>query len=304
MTYAANAQSPQISLDDGKPNRVVDTCCRGCVFAQGVTSIYKDQSRFLQSHYGCEMGVLEKMQANGETITDCEDEIKNEFHVIEGRVCPFYRVEAWVGMAGLDSELDMEMMKRKVREEASLQYDAIVYFTSGMDPNDVIVTMNALSNCNIQPKRVYIVNTSDVKPSQFVRLFNASAPLPWRMETTVEDCDPMRALDIISKKCESMFMVYFTAGYQPHPEFFDGIDSALYDELDKFIAIEPLDYRPGTAQKIESLINGLVVMRVFYKQVGGCARSFIVEKTRRICEEQECPTLLRRGSELISQPSQ
>ena len=97
-----------------------------------------------------------------------------------------------------------------------------------------------------------------------------------------------RAMDIIAKKSESMFMMFFKAGFEPPTNFLSPIDSYLYDDLKRFLLLEPIDE-----------INGMVVMRNFYNQANGNVGRSLVEKTKKFCEDQECQYLTMPVTSLV-----
>jgi hypothetical protein len=283
---------------DGAPElkRSVDTACLGCRFATGRLRERKSdkQLQFLQDEQGCLLDAVNKMLAQGVDVQDCEDDKGNEFHVLTGRVCPFYRTKAW----RKDLLEDDEAAVKQVRKEATLRPDVVVYFDDDMKPDDILTTATALKQGRICPQKLYIINNSSLRPSQLMTTLR-KCPIPWRMETVVERgrTSMPRALDIITKKCSGMFVTYFMAGHAPNYLFFSQIDSALYDDLDKFVVLHPEDLwedmgRSGAKRGNDNL-NGLTVLSIFHKQVGGNARYHIVDKATNISKEQKCPNLVR-----------
>lgn len=290
MTFAASVKNNRVALDNNDVQRVVDTCCLGCVFAQGKFKTEGKQLQFSQSRLGCDADILRKFQKQGAELQDAVDKDGNEFYVVRARACPFYRTPNWKGW----NEQDTESALVKVRQEVTLKPDVVVYVNNDSTPSQVWDTINALNAGNIRPARVYIANNSDMRPSEVMK-FMQNSPLPWRAETMIEGkCEIGRALDIITKKCTNMFVTYFRAGYEPPTYFFDPIDQALFDNLDKFVLLEPL---PGD-------INCLTVLRIFYRQADGNARSWIWEKAKKISEDQKCQYLVRPVTEIVTQLSQ
>lgn len=274
---------PQKKLFHFYTQRSVDTACLGCRFARGHLNERKSdkQLQFIQDEYGCHMDVINKMLAKDVEVQDCEDANGNEFHVLMGRVCPFYRTKAW----RKDLLDDHCAAVVQVRKEVTLKPDVVVYFDDNMKPADILTTARALKRGKICPKKLFVINNSNLKPSQLMSTLH-QCPIPWRMETVIEgEGTPMlRALDIMTKKCNGIFVTYFVAGHTPDPKFFTNIDSALYDDFDKFVVLHNED---------QDDINGLTVLNIFYKQVGGNARKSIVDKALKISEDQECQSLVR-----------
>lgn len=291
MTFAAGIQNNQVAIENNNDvQRVVDTCCLGCVFAQGkFTTQDNDKLKFCQDKYGCSMGVLSQLKTQGAEFQDCVDREDNEFYVIRGRVCPFHRTPNWKGWG--QAEQDVEKARAIARKEVTIRPDVVIYFDASMCEEDISTTIDALNDGDIKPQRVYLINNGDLLPSQVMKIMS-KCPLPWRTETLSnrpQMCS--RALDIITKKCTGIFVTYFNAGYAPPKDFFVPIDVALHDDLDKFILLEPLS----------DGINGLTVLRQFYKQAGGNIDSPITDKAKRISKEQQCQYLVRPVTDIVTQ---
>jgi len=277
-----------VSLDNNELQKVTETCCLGCVFAEGEFrgDSEKGTLHFIQEHLGCSMSVLNEYRTQGEELQESIDKDNNEFYVVRGRVCPFYRPKYWE----LNPKDINDDIGTRVRKEVTLQPDIVIYFDDTMQSTDLLDTIEALKQSEIPPARLYIANNSNMRPSQ-IMLLMAECPFQWRAETMLEGkCSIFRSIDIATKKCTNIFVTYFEAGYKPQPDFFTKIDIALYDELDKFVCLEPL---PDS-------INGLTVLRIFTKQADGNARSPIWEKAKKISEEQKCQYLVRPVTEILN----
>ena len=273
-----------VADENNELQRVVDTACLGCVFAKGELRGSEGTMKFYQDDHGCKIGALEKFAKHGAEIQDAIDGNCNEFHVIKGRVCPYYRMERWL------KDMTEEEAITQILTEVKLRCDAVIYFDDSMEPQDIVKTVHAISSCDHRPKKIYVANNSSLRPS---RIFYALAQcnMPWYSETVLEeDCTMMRALDLTQPKCTEMFITYFKAGFVPPQDFFSSLNAALYDRLDKFILLKPIDD-----------LNGLVVHRVFQKQAAGNARSSIVEKVEKISKEQKCQHLVRPVTEIVPQ---
>jgi len=283
MTFSASVNDTLVSLENDNVQRVVDTCCLGCVFAKG--SFKQDKNlKFVQACGGCELDILNKMQTRGEELQESIDNDGNEFYVIRGRICPYHRPPTWSGW----QDTNMDQAKACARKEVTMQPDVVIYFDDTMEQQAVLDTAEALHKGKIRPRKLYLVNNSDMKPSQVMKLMS-KCPLPWRVETVVNGpVSRDRAMDMATAKCTSIFITYFMAGYKPPENFFVPMDVALHDNLDRFILLSP---------ESES-INGLTVLRQFHKQAGGSARKSIVEKAKKISKDQQCQYLVRPVTEI------
>jgi len=295
---SVGVSNARIGVDGNDVQRVVDTACLGCVFAKGEYEGDEDGLTFIQDYYGCKLDVIRRLAQQGEEVHDAEDGKGNEFHVIRARVCPFYRTPQWK-----PSETDGENFKR-VRKEVTLRPDVVVYLGPDHTLNDVLATANALKSGTIEPRRLYIINNNEeIRPSHIMKAMR-QCPLSWRAETVLEGpCSVQRAMDIITKKCDQRFVLYFEAGFKPSNHFIECMDKALHDELDKFLVLTPYDYEYVEDRDPEAPlnINGLAVLRVFHKQAGGNARAFIADKSTRLCEEQKCQYLTRPVTQIVTQ---
>jgi hypothetical protein len=267
------------------------TCCLGCIFAEGDMSMVDKKPRFQQDYLGCCLDILPKYRRQGEEIQDAIDKDQNEFHVVRGRVCPFHRTPNWPGW----QSQDLDKAQKQARKEVQLKPDVVIYYDGKGDPRSILDTAHAINDfTGIKPQRLCIANNGEVRPSELMKVLE-SCPIPWHIETMVDpQCSLPRALDLATQKCTNMFITYFRAGFQPPLNFFDSIDQAIYDDLDKFICLTASDED----------INGLTVLRIFHKQAGGNARSFIWEKAIKISKEQKCQYLVRPVTEIVTQLSQ
>jgi len=230
------------------------------------------------------------MQTLGQELIDSIDNNGNEFQIIRGRVCPFHRPFKWCGW----QKQDMDIAMAQVRTEVILKPDVVIYLDDHVEATSVLDTLSALNRGDIHPTKVYLANNSILRPSQIMQLMR-NCPFPWRAETLIgQPLEYGRALDMITAKCTGIFVTYFYAGYKPPLNFFKPIDIALYDQLDKFVVLEPL---PNS-------MNGMTVLRQFYKQAGGNARYSIVDKAKKISKEQKCQHLVRPVTHIVTQLSQ
>ena len=278
--------SAKIALQNNQMERVVDTACLGCIFAAGDYAQDEDeQLTFTQAQLGCSLAVLSRMRKKGEEIQDAEDGHGNTFHVIHGRICPFWRNPDWA------PNVTPADKRKQVRQEVTLHPDVVIYLDDDQTTDDVLATAHQLNISTVKPRRLYIINNSETRrPSDIMKAMK-ECPLPWRAETIMEDkCSVVRSLDVITKKCTQRFVMYFEAGFLPNCHFIEDIDKALHDDLDKFLVLYPED----------DTINGLTVLRVFHKQVEGNARKTIVTKAIDLCEEQQCQYLARPVTQIAT----
>jgi len=294
MTFAAGIDNNRVALENDNVQRVVDTCCLGCVFAHGKYETDNDTGklRFFQSRNGCRMNVLGKLKKQGQELQDSIDQDGNEFYVIGGRACPFHRTPNWKGWGKAKQDIPTAMAI--ARTEVQLKPDIVIYIDDSTEEDDIRRTIHSLNQGQIRPAKLYLINNSTkTRPSQIMKLME-DCPFPWRAETvTGTQANQDRALDIITAKCTGIFVTYFYAGYEPPLDFFVPMDIALHDNLDRFVVLEPL---PDS-------INCMTILRNFYKQAGGNARTAIVEKAKKISKEQKCQYLVRPVTEIVTQLS-
>lgn len=269
------------------PERMVDTACLGCVFAEGELNKVKvngdDALQFKQS--GCRLNLLQTFRDRGCNVEEAYDASTSEFYVIHDRVCPFFRNTVW-----LQNE-DMVKAEARVRSETVLGLDAVIYIGEGMNPEDLVETINSLKNGVIQPKRFYVANNNCCTPGQLMKIMR-SVSAPWRVENITEEASVGRALDLVIKKCQSMFVMCLISGTTVNPDLLSQISSALYDDLDKFLILKPE----------KDTIDGLTILRTIHGRVGGNFTKPIYEKTENIAKEQECQYLVRPLTEVVTQP--
>jgi hypothetical protein len=179
--------------------KIIQTLCLGCVFAD-----LKENSKNLFLQESCKLNNIEKFKKTNCEIIEAVDEKNNEFFVINDRICPFFRNDQWRNTHGLSN--DISELSKKVNEEVIVKIDAVVYFDDNNTTDDITNTLNSLKECKIKPKNVFIINNSNLRPSQIMSVVK-DFPIKWRIETIIqENANIYEAMDIVAKKCKSMFI--------------------------------------------------------------------------------------------------
>lgn len=245
----------------------IETACRFCIFKQDVEG----------QQVGCTSGALQKLQRMGHTMS-VDD---TGHYVLENTTCYYWRPETWEHAQGTE---DLATLKLLAREEIRLKADIIVFIQHYHTLDDVIKTTAAIEQMTLLPKRLFFINNRAIKPGQFIHWANHNVKLPWFMELVIEPDEIPSLMSLVAKKCKSLYFSFFEAGYVPPPNFLADIDSALYDEMERFIVLTPT---VG--------FNGLTYMRIIHQHFNNLE----IEKVIKVCEEQNSQHLVRPASSIV-----
>ena len=265
------------------------TACRDCVFAQydGNTQI------------GCKLGKLDLLKENGGVITEVYDDSKKEYYVISDRFCVFWRRPSWLNK----DEVKRFGAEETARKEVQARFAAIIYINDKSSLEDIEKTVISLINQNLQPRKLIVANNSPLKPSKLVSLgkdFSVNLLFPkqggesktyWKIEQIKEDkASFSRCVDIAIKGVsanEQNYYCSFVAGFQVPKDFIHKIDVALNDDMKRFLLL--------TAQGN----NGQVAQVHMHKSIQGNYTKPFLDKMKTVTEEQKCPQLIQKVTDIV-----
>lgn len=203
-----------------------NTPCKNCTFA-----IYDDVTQT-----GCSRGMLDKFKAVGANIIEAYDQDK-EFYVIENRICPFNRSEAWA-----DHLEANEAIERMLKFETQLGFHVMIFIEDDIEP--VKKTIDTLLAQDQKPLQVTIIRprTSMIKPREVADLFE-NCPFKWRVENLWKTIKKRQAIHMVQKVVKANYYVVAQAGYEFAHDFLSSINEAVIDNLLQFAMIEDGDTR-------------------------------------------------------------
>ena len=255
----------------------VETLCRHCVFCE-----YENNTQI-----GCDIHVLERYRANGAQINTVTDVEGCTYFTLPGRSCIYYRPKSWATKKQLLTLVDCAT---EVRQEVTLQCDAIVIITHDKGLDDALKTTIALQTAKLPPSRIIYMVSPHIRASQFFHWVRANCKLPWQFEIIVEkNVNWLRYIDIAIKKSQTIYSALFYAGFEPPHTFLYNLDNYLNEQLQRFLIL-----------KGDKNGNGYVVQRNIAKLVGGSIdNTNMFDKVTKLAEEQECQYLIKEIVELV-----
>ena len=257
----------------------IDTFCGTCVFAE-----YDDDKK----QVGCAANVLQRIQNQGkETTLEILDD--HQCHKLIGYVCPFWRPQEWAA-ARFDEDTTVDVMIQAARQEMTLRGDIIIYCGIDSSLEKLAKTIESIRQMSLKPTRIYLANDHMDRPSVFFKWANENvSDMPWRIESIITSYeDKLRAIDAVSDKCTGMFISVFAAGFEIPADFLSSIDTALYDNLSQFVYLSPADD-----------LNGLTFMRQLHLTLAGNKYGPILEQVKELCEQQNCPNMIKTVAEIV-----
>jgi hypothetical protein len=256
-------------------NNTINTSCIGCAFAEVENNLFDyDLIKFKQK--SCKLGIIDN-----ENIKAVEsiDKQGNEFFVIEGRLCPYYRNSFWLEKHTIERGSEESFLL--ARKEVEIKPTAIIIDNEG-NIDEIIKTVASLMSGEIKPSKLFVVNNGGVKTREISNMIKEFG-VEWRVETIFEEnasCN--RCMDIAAKKCKGSFLYFFLAGYTVPQDFFSSIDEKLHKKMERFVLKKPLG----------NDISGMVILREIYSLLRGNLSSSIVEKIEELAKEQSCQHLI------------
>lgn len=262
-------------------NIIPDTVCRDCCFAQ-----WKDSTQI-----GCERGILDQYRKIGSTVLDCYDETEKEFNVVQGRLCPFFRKQAWRDSIKGDIE-------ERLKLETQMGYLAIVF--ANKDLEKIMKTVDSLEAQKLKPVEVRIIQEKNnmIPPGQIVRA-TKNSKLFIRIESQTLLTDRERAIHIAFKlaKYKCQFYSVFNAGYEVPNDFYYTINDYVINGLGQFGVILPesSDWRFDSSNRLP-YPNGFVVaesVHMYWYFKGNCKKTVLeqVEEWEHQNKKKICYTI-------------
>lgn len=265
-------------MSDNEGSRI-DTSCGTCIFAT-----YDEQ----QTQNGCVANVLSRIKKTTE-LTEGKDK---RFLRIINFACPFWRPQGWLERFRTEDETsppDDATLVAAARKEVTLAADIVVYCDYNTTFDSLAKTITSIESMQLGPRRLYVANNGMVKPTEMFKWAVDNINMPWRVENVfTEETDKIRATDTVSDKCPNIFISLFKAGFEVPTDFLACIDKALYDNLDRFVYLSPIDD-----------INGLTVMRQLYNTLRGSKYGPIQEQVEELCQQQQCPLMMRPVTTIV-----
>jgi len=153
-----------------------------------------------------------------------------------------------------------------VRKEVQLRSESFVYIDKNDDISKICTTVNGLLGQVLRPTVITLTRhpESSLHISKLVRWFRNymdNKNIEWRVEAIpAQTGENIRndCLDAAIRRNKANFYSVWCAGFKPPKEYHKSIDNAFFDNLDRFVMLEPYND-----------INGLFVQNDVHKRAHG-----------------------------------
>tara|TARA_Y100001934_G_C12186169_1_gene694047 strand:+ start:63 stop:1013 length:951 start_codon:yes stop_codon:yes gene_type:complete len=295
-------------------NKALVTSCDGCVFASENDITNENLDDY------CSAGRLSKFNEVGAEIISIESRQKNKnFKLIKDNICNMLRGKPWDDIK-LQKGYTQEELVGVARKEVSIKCTYLIYFDNDeaiKNENDeslkrkiikdkllcIAKTIKSAEKGILKPENVVVINNSVIGPYDFINylrrfISELKINLKWSMEHISDDSiralddkeEAMhRCVDLASKSIKSIHCSIFVAGDDIPTNYLSDIDSAINDDLEKFLILKPEDGKK----------SGMFVQKLAYKQFGGNKQKEFISKIEEEAEFQKCPHLIQSLSKVV-----
>lgn len=298
-------------IEKAQKEKIIQTSCDGCVFGEPQSNDNENLSDY------CKLDRLDKLQKSGaEIISVGTSQQGSNYKIINNRVCNMLRGDTWKEVKEQKGIKESEL-KEEARKETQIRCHFLVYmrpgdFTKNLDEkgkrqnykkriNDVCVSVKSIEDGNISPKKITIVNNSEIGPYDFVNYFRIQSKemgvkSEWNMEYIKEEASKAstgeesynRCIDFAFRNVKTHYFCVFFEGEIVPKNYLSKIDSAINDDLERFLLLMPQDGH-----------GGFFSQTLAYKQFGGNKRQDFITKIKEESKEQECQNIIRPLSQII-----
>ena len=206
----------------------VHTACRNCVFATW------DE----KTQIGCMLNRIEAYERAGITVHEVYDDDDNEFFVIDGRFCLFYRTKDLQGDTPIDDYVN------QVLQETVLPGHVIIFFRQDDNFDDLKTAIDAVW----MPRVVTVVNQQYIayvkdpdkytKPSAILDYLNKKGFRNYYLRNiTDEDISDLDIIDLVfdtSKTLPYTFYVCFETSKGVDTTFLRDIQAFVLNQMQQF----------------------------------------------------------------------
>lgn len=229
------------------------TSCQNCAFA-----VYDGYTQT-----DCKLGRIEAFRREGEVLEATDD--KEEFFIINGRICNARRGDKWLWENNEDPV-------QRVRKELSVKLAVLVVAEDGATDEDVEKTVLAVANQSIAPTEVFLVNNRDGVGNERLAVTGKTLlgnKFTWRITRVFERDEEGnkvgrgKVVDLAVDQIKaSNWYAVFLAGFTPPKDYIETLNRALNERLLRFTLLTPL-----------SCGNGLVAQVAFHAHPMVCGNT-------------------------------
>lgn len=264
-------------IDTQYDTKQIHTPCRDCIFS---LVDYKTQ-------YDCATGMFERFRQNNINKSIVYDEDGNEFYVINGIQCPNFRDKKWKNKVDEKAESNVDLLEcvRLVQEQNICRFYLMLFYNQLTSTPESL--QEAINNCltNKYQHTKYVFVCNDKSYGHVMTALRNSPLLNWRIETILEECNFMRAVDIAQKKA---------VGYQYSGIYVIGQSPVNFSLLQK-ISDSVFNFKNLALVRDN---DGFIVYNKIYNMLGGNFDKPFTEKFNMLLEESKEYHLIKDGCEL------
>ena len=316
-----NEQDAIISAQEEKS---FQTICKDCIFSNKLKNDNENKNEYC--HIPGRIETLEEKGGEVLSVQDPEEKDKN-YKIINHRVCNMMRSELWQETQGIRHQeafigKDRDRLVKIARDEIRPKCTFVIYmdneggerrFIEDERMDALAQTMKDIDTGIVGPGEIVVINNCGIKPHNFVmRLRNRVKKLDikckWKMDYILEN--DLRTEEVLNEAIESVvktsknhYISIFFDGDKVPENYLSDIDSAINDQLLKFIALYP--------ENKESL-SGMFFQKLSCSIVGGKEQESqteteeevnvkinFLENLIKLSEQQECQELIKPLSSVV-----
>lgn len=233
--------------------------CKNCVFAtyEAIHPIGDIQS-------GCQLGILDIYASQGTVISN-----KENYKVIEDRVCLFGRGRAW-------AVKQTKPIKEVVREEVKPTITTIMVLSGdGCSEESISLTLSSICKQNPLPKEIVFVNKTDIS-FEYLHKIASAFNIPYTIHKVLDKTEDLgETINLIVSKIKTNWYHVIDAGYAVESHVYNSIDRLLNEDFEKFLILytDP-----------NSFLYQFVNIKL-HQALGGNSKLTLLDKTLEIIKE-------------------
>lgn len=296
------------AIEQAQESKVIQTICDGCCFC---VALDKSEEHDLNEH--CMADRLEILESQGGRIYSIVDESSENSvtKAIDGRVCTMMRNETWEEIKK-SKGLGEEELVKEARKELEISCAFLIY----MGKNDTVPEQERLDNLlktiqsaedgDVKPGHFFIINNAGIKAYTMLtylrkKLKELDIKTKWNMEYILEDSVKEleekeavdRCVDMIYKNINKNYYCIFKDADIVPRKYISSIDSAINDELKRFLVLEPEN----------GDISGTFIIKFAHKQFKGNRGGNLIDKIKTETEEQKCQKMVLTVESIVQDQS-
>lgn len=262
------------------------TSCKDCFYA-----IYDESNK---TQIGCQFNKIDKLKENGVNVIESYDEDK-EFFVLNNHACMAYRSKESMLKADQDVKESMVL----TRKQMSPRIAAVINVFND-DKEGLQKTINQIKNQEVPFYEVIFCVSSSIKPSEIISIINElKCSFKWTIKQIIDEYWlGSRSINIAVQKSKSTYFTLFECNFDIPPLFVKEIDTAICDEMKRFIILEGVDDKNNGATFQTYAFNALRGNEEAFVEDTNKAANTFFDKISYIAAQQGLTNLIKKCEEI------